>query len=304
MGMHQASKFMGLGFAVLLCGAFVIPACDSGGDDDDSSNAGNNSGGSASGNTNGGTAGSTAGNTNGGTGGATGGTGGSSSFSCPGVVPPSIDITNFTALMPTNAPMWGATPAMGAFYGGLFAYGGPSAVPTTDVSNNNLHATGSVKDFSGFGLYIAYCADASKFDGVRFKISSEAGKTKSVLFAVQTNINLYPDPMAMKGECMATPANKFIDCVPPGYTVANIGPEPQVVEVTWDKLAGGRPATNATTLGKDIVGFQWSFPWAMGMMPYDVDVTIDDVEFIGMGAGGSGTGGAGNDPGMAGAGGA
>jgi hypothetical protein len=290
---------MGLGFAVVLCGAFVIPACDSGGDDDDSSNAGSSSGGSASGSTNGGTAGTTAGSANGGSGGATGGTAGSSTFSCTGVIPPSTDITNFTDLMPTSAPMWGATPAIGAFYGGLFGYGGPGAIPTTDVSNDDLHVTGSVKDFSGFGLYVSYCADASQFDGVRFKISSAGGKTKSVLFAVQTNINLYPDPMAMKGECTATPANKFIDCVPPGYTVANIGSEPQVVEVTWDKLAGGKPATSATTLGKDIVGFQWSFPWATGMMPYDVDVTVDDVEFIGMGAGGSGS-----NPGGGGAGGA
>jgi hypothetical protein len=300
--LNRASKVTGVALMALSGGVLVVPACSSGGDDDAARPTGG-SGGTSAGSTSGGSAGST----NGGSAGSTnGGSGGVATYACEGVVPPSTAITDFTDLMPASEPLWGATPATGAFYGGLFSYGGPGAVPVTDVSGGNLHVTGTIEDYSGAGLYVAYCTDASKFAGVRFTISGDVGPTKQMLFSVQTNTNLYPDPLAMKGICQANPDKKFIDCVPPNFAVTDIGDQAKVVEVTWAQLKAGMPAAAATTDGSDVVGFQWSFSWTTGMSSYDVDLTIDDVELIGAesGAGGSGAGGAGNEPGMAGAGGA
>jgi len=304
--LSQSSQVMGLGLVVLVSGFVIVPACDSGGSGGSTTvtmtTAGKNSMGGDAGGTNGGsTNGGTAG-----TAGATAGSGGNMTFGCSGVVPPSAAITDFTDLMPAAEPLWGATPAAGAFYGGLISYGAAGAIPVTDVTGNDLRVTGTIKDYSGAGLYMAFCTDASRFAGVRFKISGDAGPAKSVLFYVLTNSNFYPDSVAMKGVCQASAANKFIDCVSPSYSVTGIGAE-KLVEVTWDKLNNGKPVSAATTDGKDIIGLQWSFPWTAATMPYDVDLVIDDVEFIDTaagGAGGAGSGGAGNAPGGAGAGGA
>lgn len=295
--LSQASKVTGIGLIALLGGALVVPGCDSGGSDDDDDDGG--SGGSIAG----GSGGSSAGTTHGGsTAGGSGPGGATGTYACQGVVPPSTAITDFTDLMPAAEPLWGAAPAMGAFYGGLVRYGAAGSIPVTDVSGGNLHVTGTIKDYSGAGLYVSFCTDASKFAGVRFKISGDTGGNK-VTFLLQTNKNLYPDPMAMKGECLAAADKKFIDCIHPGFALTDISADEKVVELTWDKLKGGLPTSAATTDGSDVVGFQWSFPWAASMAPYDVDLTIDDVEFIGEGAGGAGAGGAGGDP-MGGAGGA
>lgn len=303
--LSHASKFGGVGLVLLLGAASAVFACSSGGDDDDERpSAGSNSGGNAGSGTGGSNGGASAGTA---TGGGSGSGGAPMGFACPGIKPTSTDITDFTKLMPSDAPMWGAAPATDAFYGGLFSYGAPQAIPVTDVSEDNLHITGKVSDYSGAGLYVSYCTDASKYQGVRFKIKGDAGPTKKMRFAVQTNSNLYPDPMAMKGICQAAEDKKFIDCDHPGYgiTVDSVDTEKEI-EVTWDKLAGGKPASAATTTGKDIVGFSWIFTWATGTTPYDVDITIDDVAFIGEDTGGGGAGaggdtGAGGEPGAGGA---
>jgi hypothetical protein len=295
--LSSASKLTGIGLCALFSAAlFAASACSSGGDDDEQPSAGSNSGGSA-GTATGGSAGSTAGSATAGTSVGGEGGGGLMTYACTGVKPPSTAITDFTDLMPEAEPMWGATPAMDAFYGGLFSYGGP----VNDVADGNLHVTGSITEYAGAGLYVSYCTDASQFEGVRFKISGNAGPTKKLTFFLQTNSNLYPDPKALKGECTdATEATKFDTCFHPSVAVP-VNDTPTTVDITWAQLKGGRPASVATTEGKDIVGFSWVFPWAEKMTPYDVDITIDDVEFIGEGAGGSGAGGA---SGTAGAGGA
>jgi hypothetical protein len=300
--LSSASKFTGMGLCALLGGAVFIAACDSGGDDDDQPSAGSSNGGSSAGSATGGSAGATAGSTTAGTSVGGEGGGGLMTYDCQGIKPPSAAITDFTDLMPEAAPLWGATPEVNAFYGGLFSYGAVGAAPVTDVSGGNLHVTGTIKDYSGSGLYVAYCTDASAFDGVRFTISGDAGPSKKVSFFLQTNSNLYPDPAAMKGECTdATEATKFTACSHPFYSVT-VGAEPVPVEITWAKLTGGLPAAAATTTGKDIVGFSWVFAWAASGTPYDVDVTIDDVEFIGQGDGTAGAG-AGGDSATGGAGG-
>ena len=298
--LSQTSKVTGIGLVALACGAFLVPACDSGGDDPPGTTAG--SGGSATAGTS--TGGSTtAGSTTGGTAGSTtGGTGGNTTqvvTECPGVVPPSATIADFDVAPDAGgAYEWGsAEQSTMDFWGGTFTY--PAALELA-FADGAMTAAGHITEYAGFGLYVQNCANASSFEGVRFKIKGNPPMGK-LAFAVQTNKNEWAT--GVKGSCLAPDAQKFINCVHPSFSIA-VTDTLTEVEVKWTDLKAGKPAADATTDGADVIGLQFILPWADKAAPYDASITIDDVEFIGMGAGagGAGAGGAGGDP-IAGAGG-
>ncbi|MDF3071901.1 MAG: hypothetical protein K0R38_7502, partial [Polyangiaceae bacterium] len=182
--MRSGSKFTAIGALGLLAFALSTPACSSGGDDDDDSVAGKSSGGSSSGSANGGSGGTGA------SGGASSGAGGDASqvvVECPGVVPPDIGIANFEAPPGAGEPyQWGAS-EQGTmdFWGGTFNY--PDALELS-FEEGALTASGNVAEYAGFGLYVQNCANASSFEGVRFKIKGNPPMGK-MAFAVQTNAN-------------------------------------------------------------------------------------------------------------------
>jgi hypothetical protein len=297
--LKRASQVTGIGLVALLGGIFAVPACGSGGDDVDPPSGG--SGGSSAGSTTGGSAGSTTGGSAGSTTGGTGGTGGNTMqvvAACPGVVPGATLIADFdTAPAAGAAYEWGsADQGTMDFWGGTFSY--PAAVELT-FADGAMTAAGHVADYSGFGLYVQNCADASSFEGVRFKIKGDPPMGK-LSFALQTNQNEWAT--GLKGSCLAPDAQRYVNCVHPSAPIT-VTADFTTVEVKWADLKAGKPATAATTDGSDIIGLQFILPWVEKGTPYDASVTIDDVEFIGMGAGTGGAGGAGNEP-MAGAGGA
>lgn len=296
--LKRASQVTGVGLALLLGGVLVVPAC--GGDDVDPPSGG--SGGSSAGTTSGGSAGSSAG-----TGGSSGSTAGGSAGNtmqvaaeCPGVVPGATLIADFDTPPEAGAMyQWGsADQGTTDFWGGTFSY--PTAIELT-YRDGAMTAAGHVTDYSGFGLYVQNCTDASAFEGVRFKIKGDPPMGK-LSFALQTNQNSWAD--GLKGSCLAPDAQRYINCVPPSAPIT-ITEEFTTVEVKWADLKGGKPAASASTDGSDIIGLQFILPWVEKGTPYDTSVTIDDVEFIGTGAGsgGAGAGGAGSEP-VAGAGGA
>lgn len=295
--MRSASKVTALGVLALLCGAITVPACSSGGDDDDDAVAGSNSGGSA-GSSSGGSAGSTAGSSSG-----AGGDAGQVVTECPGVVPDATGIADFEAAPGAgDAYTWGAS-EQGTmdFWGGTFSY--PAALELS-FEGGAMTASGQVADYTGFGLYVQNCADASSFEGVRFKIKGNP-PTGKLVFAVQTNANEWAT--GEKGSCLAPDAQMFIDCVHPSVAITGVVEDDfTTVEVRWAELGAGKPAANAKTDGSDVIGLQFILPWTEKGTPYETSVTIDDVEFIGegSGAGGAGAGGAGPGVGEAGAGGA
>ena len=304
--LNQASKVTGIGLLALACGALLVPACDSGGSDDEPT-AGSSGSGTSGGSAGSGTGGNSAGTATGGTAGATGGTGGSTTqvvTACPGVEPGSASIADFDAGATEGKYEWGsADQGTMDFWGGTFNY--PAALEVT-FDDGVMTAAGNVAEYAGFGLYVQNCADASAFEGVRFKIKGTTPMGK-LSFAVQTNKNEWAT--GMKGSCLAPDAQKFINCVHPS-TALTITEDFQTVEVKWADLKGGKPAADAATDGSDVIGLQFILPWMEKGTAYDASVTIDDVEFIGegsgtggAGAGGAGSGGAGNEP-VAGAGGA
>lgn len=296
--MRSASKVTAFGVLALLCGAVSVPACSSGGDDDDDSVAGSNSGGSAG---TGGSAGSSAGTSTGGSGGSSGGGGETSQVAteCPGVIPSSTSIANFDdAPAAADGYTWGsAEQGTTDFWGGVFNY--PAALELS-FAGGEMTASGNVADYAGFGLYVQNCADASSFEGVRFKIKGNPPMGK-LAFAVQTNANEWAT--GEKGSCLAPDAQKFIDCVHPSVAITGVTEDDfKTVEVTWAQLGAGKPAASAKTDGSDVIGLQFILPWAEKATPYDATITIDDVELIGEGSGvgGAGSGGAGTDAGGAG----
>ncbi len=316
--LSQATKVSGLGLAVFLGGLFVVPACGS----DDNGGAGNGGGAPSGGMATGGNStatGGTGGTATGGvatggvatggvaaggvaaggvaTGGvATGGvaTGGVNAggtpqvaAACKGAVPKEALISDFTGVV---APVWGEGTADTDFSGGFFTY--PAAPITLSFAGNVLTASGNVATYSGFGLYVTYCGDASFYDGVKFKISGNAGATGSATFYVQTNVAKWAD--GLKGTCLAPKANEYSDCVYPSVAITGITATPKEVTILWTDVTGGKPAAGATTDGSDIIGFQWAFDWMVGTPEYAASLVIDDMEFLGAGSGTGGAGGAGS----------
>jgi hypothetical protein len=216
---------------------------------------------------------------------------------CPGVVPAAALITDFATPPVAGGKFeWGsAAKGTDDFWGGTFNY--PEAL-MLGFEDGAMTAAGNITEYAGFGLYVQNCADASSFEGIRFKISGNPPMGK-LRFALQTNRNEWAT--GVKGSCLAADAKKFVDCVHPSVEIPVTG-IPTTVDVKWANLAAGKPASAASTTGSDVIGLQWILPWAeMGSTPYDVSVTIDDVAWIGeaTGAGGSGAGGAGSGSGGA-----
>lgn len=290
MSRSYASMTAGFGLATLVAALSAV-ACS----DDESSNnggtgatGGSSSGGSSSGGTAGsGTGGSTTGGTAGsGTGGSTGGSAGSGGggdtgpFACAGKL---ANCDTFTEFSTSGAQSWGS----GDFAGGVTVFPSGNAMFSRDTSTDGIHVTGTVSGYGfGFGLWANYCSDLSAYDGVAFNISGTTGTTPTanqINFEIQVNSD-YPwnfSPADKKGACTGTdPMNPFGSCISPSIPVeVGTGSE---IEVLWADMMGGTPtAWNAETMPKEVIGIQFQFPWSETAEPYDVDVTLEDLRFIG-----------------------
>jgi hypothetical protein len=313
----KASRFYGIGLTLLTVGAFAACSSDDGGTGGNTAGTSNSHAGTlgVSGSTTGGTPStggtpgtggtSTAGSSAAGTssaGTSAGGTGGSGSMACAGTKPASALITEFADLTP-NATTPGQFNFTLGVPGGTFAYEKP-AITVADMGMA-LNAKGMVTTYDGFGVYLNACTDASAYTGVSFSIKGTLGAKTMVNFRVQSSKNTKIDTVNKKGECVGT---TYEECHDGGLDIP-VTADAKVVEVKFAQLLGGVPV--ATVSGKDILGFEWAFPYVMGDAAFAVDVTVDDLKFTGGapvggsggtggsggagggGAGGGGTGGAG-----------
>ena len=102
--------------------------------------------------------------------------------------------------------------------GGTFSYEKP-AIAVTDTGMA-MNAKGMVSTYSGFGVYLNACTDASAYTGVSFSIKGTLPDMKKTLnFRVQTSKNTKIDTVNKKGECVGT---TYEECHDGGVDVINV----------------------------------------------------------------------------------
>ncbi len=211
---------------------------------------------------------------------------------CP--LPATILITDFTYAPPDG----GATDTTGSHFGdsgslsgGEYVYPTTGSAPlTSDVSQSNWHITGTVGDYSGFGLYFDNCnrVDASKYKGISFTVSGSMGGNQLTLGVSTLNdsiaagwINTHGGNSTAPGRCIPTSGTGQYSeqgCSTPTKTIA-VTSTPTVVNVLWSDFAGGSPEAGVATPA-EITSISWTLPWSSGGASYPVDVVIDDLSFI------------------------
>jgi hypothetical protein len=174
------------------------------------------------------------------------------------------------------------------FAGGEYTY--PAAL-TSDVTGGDWHISGTVGDYSGFGLYFDNCTtvDASAYKGISFKVSGDAGAFGGITFGVDTlNDSVSAAWLNSHGSTDATNPGR---CTPPADPTLNqytqqvcanstasipVTAAPVTQTILWADFTGGKPKTVEPA---EITGIHWNFTWTDGGA-YDVNIHIDDLSFV------------------------
>lgn len=175
------------------------------------------------------------------------------------------------------------------FSGGTFIYGDGL---TSDVTGSDWHLSGSVADYSGFALFFSVptggctLVDASAFSGIELTISGDTGGTP-IQINVGTAGNTIStawfvanggDDTPTHGRCEPA-ASQYDGTCSSGMASIDVTDTPTTVQIAWDDLTGEAPAGSFDPSEITFIG--WNFAWAGDAgVPYDVDVTIDDITFI------------------------
>jgi hypothetical protein len=189
--------------------------------------------------------------------------------------------------------------ASGMFGGGTYVYpasmlqadGGSSPGLAPDYPDA-WHITGTVSDYSGFGLYIGPCAkaDLSAAQGIKFDISGSvkgltggAASSPVLTFAIASATDsartaYTTDPtMPSWGLCKPTASQYDGSCLSPSLPNGiTLKATPTTVTVKWTDLANGKPA--ATLDPTQVMGIAWALPWSGAQAAaYSVDITVDNI---------------------------
>jgi len=182
--------------------------------------------------------------------------------------------------------------------GSTFVYPNDGAYAVhSDVTGNNWHMTGSLGNYSGFGIVFVGCTllDASMYQGISFTVQGSVpmgnnsltfsvGTTADEVSHVWLNAVAMPSPAAAinSGRCIPAATQYDGSCTAPSYAVP-VTAQRTTVRVLWADLAAGRPSASVDP--KEITNLAWAFPAPAGAgtanpTTYDVDLTIDDLQFI------------------------
>jgi len=150
------------------------------------------------------------------------------------------------------------------YQGGMFAYPetGKSVTPLSwAVMDGEAVISGTVGDYSGFGMWLSCQLDASSFEGIEFDIKGNAGPTGRVKFMIQQSPTTY-EAGKDHANCVPTdPMKAWESCVQPSkfIQVTEAGTH---VMITWAELTGGKPVADLDPA--QILGLQFDFDWAPG----------------------------------------
>jgi hypothetical protein len=237
--------------------------------------------------------------TPGGTGGAAGGATGSTATDgtlCP--LPAKPLITDF-AYVPSDAGASTSTVHFGdstTLGGSEFVYPTTGTWPvTSDMTASNWHISGTLGDYSGFGLFFDNCSrvDASAYKGVSFTISGSVPQG-SITMGLGTLNDVIAsswlsthggDTTEKPGRCLPTSGTNQYDqktCADATKSVP-VTATPTKISILWSDFTGGKPEPGVTPT--DIISFYWFFPPPTGAgtaspTTYAVDIVVDDLSFI------------------------
>lgn len=168
---------------------------------------------------------------------------------------------------------------------------------SSDVTGNSWHISGTVGDYSGFGLSFDGCTrvDGSAYGGISFTISGVVGMGKTVTLDIGT----LEDTIAASwldahgstaaagapGLCIpssGTNAYTQSSCADPTATIP-VTSTPTTVISRWTDFMGGKPESSVNPNG--ILSIVWilSAPTGAGtssVITYPVDITLDNLKFI------------------------
>jgi hypothetical protein len=255
---------------------------------------------------NGGTAGSTG---TAGSGGA-GGTGGAGVVSCITVSPTAAQST-ITDWESSKVGDTGSSFGMyqaGTYGGGTFEYPSPTSGacdPAIHLCPNfdgkNWHITGTVHDYSGFGIYFTPGSvwDVSMFAGLSFDMSGT--------FTVAANVDAGEAPAAQVtlnvtdlahevdsahtangrstcGTCVPSSGSEYDgSCVAPSKVVT-LTSTPTPTMLHWIDITDGLRPPNFTGESPNpmkISHISWVLPWnGPASTPYTVDIVVDNLKYL------------------------
>jgi hypothetical protein len=172
-----------------------------------------------------------------------------------------------------------------------------SYVVTSDVTGNNWHISGTIGDYSGFGLSFDGCndVDASAYKGISFTISGSVASGNFVTMDVGTlndtvaaswlNAHGGTATAGAPGSCIpisGTSVYSQASCADPTDTIP-VTSTPTTINLMWSDFSGGKPEASVDPSG--ILTILWYFPPPLGagtssVMTYTADITIDDLKFI------------------------
>jgi hypothetical protein len=185
------------------------------------------------------------------------------------------------------------------FSGSTFVYPGEGKTYplTSDVTMDNWHLSGTIGDYSGFGLSFANCAlaDASAFKGISFTLSGsvEMGGTLTVNVGTAANdiTSAWLNAHKMAGEadkhgfgrCTPPGDNQYDGSCAAGAKTVEVSETPTTVTVLWADLTGGKPS--ATINPAEITFITWALPAPAGAgttapTTYKADIVVDDLKFV------------------------
>jgi hypothetical protein len=148
---------------------------------------------------------------------------------------------------------------------------------TLDTTAKTWTLGGEIGGYSGGGLYIGPCVDASAYTGIEFTLGGSIAATSDAAGSNQLQVQVSQlsnwNVASAGGDCLTAGET----CSP---SIANIDvpATPSDVKVPFSTLSGGAPV--AAFDPAHIIQIQWQLPWqCQGGTPYMASVTIANVQF-------------------------
>jgi hypothetical protein len=181
--------------------------------------------------------------------------------------------------------------------GGTFVYpegGGLDPVTAglaSDVTAGDWHITGLVSGAAGFGLFFnCQLIDARRFSGIAFTLGGNVGVARDVTFLVASAsqevsrdwlVEMGNGAAVSLGRCVPARSQYDGTCQPSRITV-RVPAGTTNITVPFSALAGGSPESAVNPA--ELTSIQWAFPapdtGGDGVVPYSVDLRIDDIRFV------------------------